>query len=221
VTPALLFDLDGTLADTAPDLADALNRLRLERGLDAVPETRLRRWTSNGTRGMLQAGLDMTPGHPEYPATARRYLELYAVAPFVRTRLFPGLLEALDEIERLGSCWGVVTNKPRALAEPIMDGLGLSRRMRCLVGGTCASAPKPSPEPLLLACRQASLGPGQCVYVGDDRRDIEAGRAAGMRTIAARWGYLGDDEDVGSWQADAVVEHPSQLMAAVATLQAN
>ncbi len=215
---ALLFDLDGTLADTAPDLADALNRLRQERGLDALPESSLRRWTSNGTRGMLHAGLDMPSDHPDYAGTARRYLELYATAPFVRTRLFPGLDLALDAIEAEGWRWGVVTNKPRALAAPVMDGLGLSRRMCCLVGGTCAPAAKPSPAPLLLACDQASLSPSACVYVGDDRRDIEAGRAAGMRTIAAAWGYLGDDDDVASWQADAIAEHPGQLMAAVAKL---
>lgn len=218
MTPTVLFDLDGTLADTAPDLADALNRLRVERGLGAVAEASLRRWTSNGTRGMLQAGLDMPPDHPDYAATAARYLEVYGTAPFVRTQLFPGLGEVLAALDDSGSGWGVVTNKPRALALPIMEGLGLARRMRCLVGGDCAPRPKPSPEPLLLACRQAGVQPACCVYVGDDRRDIVAGRSAGMRTIAAAWGYLGDDSAIESWQADSVVEHPSQLPAALADL---
>ena len=121
MSAGLLFDLDGTLADTAPDLADALNRLRQEHGREALPESTLRRWTSNGTRGMLHAGFDMAPGHPDYARLASRYLALYATAPFVRTRLFPGLDLALDAIEAEGWRWGVVTNKPRDLAAPVSD----------------------------------------------------------------------------------------------------
>jgi len=212
---AVLLDLDGTLADTAPDLADALNRLRAEHGLEPISEQRLRRWTSNGTRGMLKAGFGIERSDPRYAALAARYLELYGDAPFVRTQLFPGLGDALAALEAAGIAWGVVTNKPRQLAEPIIAGLGLTRRIACLVGGDCAAAPKPSPAPLLLACERASLAAAQCVYVGDDQRDIEAGRAAGMHTLAAAWGYLGDGPAIGAWGAHAIVEHPSQLAEAV------
>ena len=211
----VLFDLDGTLADTAPDLADALNRLRAEHDLPPLPEQRLRRWTSNGTRGMLRAGFEIAPDDPRFPRLAKRYLQIYADAPCVRTRLFPGLAESLDSLEASGIGWGVVTNKPRELAEPILEGLGLARRSACLSGGTCAAAPKPSPEPLLLACRRTGWSAEACVYVGDDARDIVAGRAAGMATLAAAWGYLGDRPDVGEWQADAIVEHPAQLAEAI------
>jgi len=212
---AVLFDLDGTLADTAPDLAEALNRLRAEHGLEPVAEQRLRRWTSNGTRGMLKAGFGIERSDPRYTSLARRYLEIYGEAPFVRTQLFAGLGDALAALEAAGIVWGVVTNKPRYLAEPIITGLGLARRIACLVGGDCAEAPKPSPAPLLLACQRASVAAAECVYVGDDLRDIEAGRAAGMRTLAAAWGYLGDGPGIAAWGADAVLEQPAQLAEAV------
>ncbi len=212
---AVLLDLDGTLADTAPDLADALNLLRAEHGLEPMAEQRLRRWTSNGTRGMLKAGFGIERSDPRYAALAARYLEIYGDAPFVRTQMFAGLGDALAALEAAGIVWGVVTNKPHRLAEPIIAGLGLARRIACLVGGDCAGAPKPSPAPLLLACRRASVTAERCVYVGDDLRDIEAGRAAGMQTLAAAWGYLGDGPAIGAWGAHAIVEHPSQLAEAV------
>ncbi|MCB1905783.1 MAG: HAD-IA family hydrolase [Rhodocyclaceae bacterium] len=212
---AVLFDLDGTLADTAPDLADALNRLRAEHDMPPLPEQLLRRWTSNGTRGMLRVGFDLEPDDRRFPPLAKRYLAIYGSAPCVRTRLFPGLAESLDALEAAGVAWGVVTNKPRELAEQVLDGLGLSRRAACLIGGMCAAAPKPSPEPLLLACRRTRWTAAACVYVGDDERDIIAGRAAGMSTLAAAWGYLGDHGDVAEWQADGVVEHPAQLAEAI------
>lgn len=210
---AVLFDLDGTLADTAPDLAAALNSLRAEHGLGPIGEDQLRPWTSNGTRGMLRAGFGVDPDDPRYRPLARRYLQIYGGAPFVRTALFPDFATVLEDLEARGIRWGVVTNKPRPLAEPIIAGLGLADRIACLVGGLCAAAPKPSPAPLLLACERIGVAPGHCVYVGDDLRDIVAGRDAGMRTIAAAWGYLGDSPDVVAWGADAIAGRPADLLA--------
>lgn len=209
---AVFFDLDGTLADTAPDLARALNALRHEHGLPALDESVLRAWTSNGTRGMLQAGFGLSSNDAQYPALARRYLQIYGAKPFERTRLFEGMNQVIAALESRAIKWGVVTNKPEALAEPVMRGLGLAERLACLIGGDTAEAPKPSPAPLLLACSRTAVAPGNCVYVGDDERDIVAGRAAGMRTVAAAYGYLGDGPGIDFWGADAIVHHPLELL---------
>ena len=213
MTPeAVFFDLDGTLADTAPDLADALNCLRAEHGLEAIDEQELRRWTSNGTRGMLHAGFGVSRDHPDYPSLARRYLKIYGARPCRRTCLFDGMGTALDALEARSIPWGVVTNKPEGLAAPVMRGLGLMDRLCCLIGGDTAEAPKPSPAPLLLACTRSRVHAPRCLYVGDDERDIVAGRAAGMRTVAAAYGYLGDCAPIEDWGADAVIRYPTDLV---------
>lgn len=209
---AVFFDLDGTLADTAPDLASALNELRREHGLPALEEELLRPWTSSGTRGMLHAGFGLTPASKGYAPLAARYLEIYGARPFVRTRLFDGMHEVISTIEAQGLKWGVVTNKPRRLAEPVMLGLGLLDRLACLVGGDCAEAPKPSPAPLMLACSRSRVHAARCIYVGDDERDIVAGRAAGMVTVAAAYGYLGDEAEVAAWGADGIIARPLDLL---------
>lgn len=213
MTPeAVFFDLDGTLADTAPDLASALNTLRREYHLPNIDEAVLRPWTSNGTRGMLFAGFNLNRDDPGYTALAKRYLEIYGARPFERTRVFEGIDELLHALESRNLKWGVVTNKPRHLAEAVMRGLGLFDRLACLVGGDCASAPKPSPAPLLLACTLSGVAPSRCIYVGDDLRDIVAGRAAGMRTVAAAYGYLGDGPSVSEWGADEIIHQPLELI---------
>lgn len=208
---AVLFDLDGTFADTAPDLARAVNAMRAARGLPPVALELTRPVTSTGARGMLRVGFDMSPQHADYAAMRAEFLEQYAENLCVETCLFPGMAELVEGIEARGMRWGIVTNKAERYARPLIDLLQLGTRCGCVVGGDTAGATKPSPEPLFAACRLLSIEPRVALYVGDDRRDIEAGRAAGMRTVAVRYGYLnGSDPD--TWDADIVVNTPQELL---------
>jgi len=210
---AILFDLDGTLADTAPDLGAALNRLRAEEHLPPVPLSELRAHTSAGTRGMLRAGFGLRPGDAAYSALANRFLTHYMNGLCVETAVFPGLESVLDTFDACGLAWGVVTNKPRRFTEPLMDALQLSRRCACIVSGDSTPNPKPAPDPLLLAARILDIAAHEIAYVGDDLRDIQAGQAAAMHTIAARWGYLGIDTPIEDWQADWIADTPGDLRA--------
>ncbi len=209
---AVFFDLDGTLADTAPDLAGTLNRLKAEQGLPPSPYDILRPRVSQGVRGMLGAGFGLQPEDAAYPPLADRFLSLYSEALCVETRLFAGMAELLDQLDALGITWGVVTNKAERLARPIIVALGLSERCACIVGGDTASRPKPHPDPLLHACSLTGHAPQHSLYVGDDIRDIQAGRAAGMTTVAAAYGYLGSAEPVHAWNADTIIEHPLDIL---------
>ncbi len=209
---AVLFDLDGTFADTAPDLTRALNIMRAARGLPPVPLSATRPVTSSGARGLLSVGFSLTPEHAEYAPMREEFLDLYAKNLCVETTVFPGMHELLDGIERRGLAWGIVTNKAERFAIPLLELLQLSKRCACLIGGDTTGVLKPSPEPLLAASRRIGLAPATCIYVGDDRRDVEAGRAAGMKTIAVRYGYLnGGMPD--SWGADFVVDAPPDVIA--------
>ena len=208
---AVLFDLDGTFADTAPDLARALNVMRAARNLPPVPLEATRSVTSTGARGLLRVGFGMAPEHPEYAAMRDEFLTIYTKNLCVETRLFPGMSELLDGIEARGMKWGIVTNKVERLAKPLIEQLALGARCGCVVGGDTAGVTKPHPAPLLAASRLLGIAPDLSVYVGDDLRDVEAGRAAGMKTIAVRYGYLhGGDPD--SWGADAVVDTPAAVL---------
>lgn len=209
---AVFFDLDGTLADTAPDLADALNRLRHEEGQSPVDELALRPWTSNGVAGMLWAGFSMPREHHDFSRLADRFLALYEQSVCKRTRLFDGIAELLDHLEQNGIRWGIVTNKRIRHTLPLLAALGLDKRASAIVGGDSAAAAKPAPDPLLLACRQASVNASATIYVGDHERDIVSGKAAGMRTVAASYGYLSDDSRVEDWHADFVISHPLELI---------
>lgn len=217
MTEAVLFDLDGTLADTAPDLAGTLNRLQAEHGMALTPFATLRPQVSHGVRGMLGVGFGLTPDAPTYPALAQRFLGLYADALCIHTCLFPGMSELLDSLAQRGIAWGVVTNKAERFARPIVEALGLADRCACVVGGDTAIRPKPFPDPLLHACKVAGIEPTRCIYVGDDIRDIAAGRAAGMRTLAAAYGYLGNTEPIETWAADAIIEHPLEILSYIET----
>jgi len=209
---AVLFDLDGTFADTAPDLARALNLMLAARGLPPAPAEATRPVTSTGARGMLGVGFGITPEHTEYQAMREEFLGLYAKNLCVETTVFPGMPELLDGIESRGLKWGIVTNKAERFAKPLMVLLELATRCACVVGGDTTGVTKPSPEPLLAASRLIGIEPAQCIYVGDDRRDVEAGRAAGMKTIAVRYGYLnGGVPD--TWGADYVVDCPQDVLA--------
>lgn len=199
---AVLFDLDGTLADTAPDLGGALNRLRAEEGLTPVALELLRPYTSQGVRGLIQAGMALTPQDAQYQRLADRFLAIYAANLCVATRLFDGMPELLDDLESAGLCWGIVTNKRTAFTLPLLEALGLLGRAATVVSGDTIAQAKPSPLPLLHACQEAGCQPGKTLYVGDHLRDVQAGKAACMGTAVVSFGYLGDGEPVETWGAD-------------------
>jgi phosphoglycolate phosphatase len=209
---AVLFDLDGTLADTAPDLGRALNRLRAEHGLEPLPIATLRAHASSGARGLLKTGFGLTPESEGYIALRDRFLELYAENLCVDTRLFDGIPELLSRIEARPLPWGIVTNKAKRFTEPLLRTLAIGRRAACVVSGDSTPHIKPHPAPLLEAAMLLALPAGDCVYVGDDLRDVQAARAAGMRFAAAGWGYLGDGADPRTWEADAVISDPREIL---------
>ena len=209
---AVLFDLDGTLADTAADLGDALNGLRAEADLPPLPASSIRPHVSQGVRGLLRIGFAIAPGHADYPAMHQRFLARYERALCNSTTLFAGVAELLDALDAMDLRWGIVTNKTSRYTLPIVAALGLGRRCACIVSGDSAPRPKPAPDPLLLASGLVDTPPGQCVYVGDDLRDIEAGTAAGMETVAAAWGYLGDGKPIAEWGAGTIIESPAGLL---------
>jgi len=207
----VLFDFDGTLADSAPDLAAAVNRMRASRGMEPLPVEATRTYVSMGARGMLRVGFGMTPDDAAYPAMREEFLRLYAEAICVHTRLFGGMAEVLQELARRSIAWGIVTNKALGLAERIVPALGLAPA--CVVGGDSTPHLKPHPAPLLLAARQLGLPPADCTYVGDDLRDVQAAHAAGMRSIAVDYGYHGGEHPgPAEWNADATISHPSQIL---------
>ena len=209
---AVLFDLDGTLADTAPDLGYVLNQLRTARGLPPLPLAATRPVTSNGVRGLLKIGFDMTPEHADYAQLKDEFLALYAANLHRETRLFPGMQELLAELEQRGVKWGVVTNKPRRFTEPLLDALGIRQRAACVISGDSVGQLKPHPAPLLAAAQSIGVVPASCLYFGDDRRDVIAARAAGMPVAVALFGYL-DGGAPETWGADALLAHPLDLIA--------
>ena len=209
---AVLFDLDGTLADTAPDLARALNRVRAANGLAPMPVAITRPYTSSGARGLLKVGFGLEPEDEGYEALKLQFLDFYAAEICVDTRLFEGMAELLAQLDLERLPWGVVTNKAERFTLPLLQGLRLGARAACVVGGDTAARAKPHPDPLLHAAAALRLPPAACLYVGDDLRDVTAARAAGMPVIAAKYGYLGDGGAIESWQADAIIDHPLQVL---------
>ena len=207
----VLFDLDGTLADTAPDLAAALNKMRVDRGLEPLPLEPLRRMASSGARGLVGVGFGLKPGDAEYEALRVEFLANYENALHVHTRLFDGVEELLTAIEA-DRIWGVVTNKAKRFTDPLSRLIGFTGRASCVVSGDTTPHAKPHPAPLLHAAEVSGVVAGDCIYVGDDLRDIQAGRAAGMKTLAVTWGYLGDTDPPEGWGADAVIHHPRQVL---------
>ena len=212
---AVLFDLDGTLADTALDLGYALNELRRLHGLPPLPHERIRPAASHGVQGLFAVGFGLAPQDPAYPALREEYLGLYSANLCRLTRLFDGMGETLAELERRGLRWGVVTNKPARFTDPLMAALELERRAASIVSGDTCAHPKPHPEPLLCASREVGLAPAQCAYVGDAERDLEAAIAAGMHPVLARYGYLGPDDRPETWPAHMAIDSPLELLALI------
>jgi N-acetyl-D-muramate 6-phosphate phosphatase len=212
-SPALvLFDLDGTLIDSAPDLAGAANAMRLARGLMALPVADLRPMVGAGARGMLGLALGVGPGEPDYENLRSEFLERYERGLLERTAVFAAMQPIIDRLDAAQRRWGIVTNKAERFTLPIVEGLGLRQRAAVVVCGDSTPHSKPHPAPLIEAARRAATDTAHCVYVGDDARDMQAGRAAGMATLAAGWGYLGQGEPIEAWGADAVLEEPLALL---------
>lgn len=216
-TAAVLFDLDGTFADTAPDMGRALNRLREAEGHPPLPMASIRPQVSHGARGLLWLGFGLEPGDRDYERLRQDFLGLYQDDLARGTRLFPGMGELLDQLEGLGLPWGIVTNKPGWLTDPLLRTLGWYERAACVVSGDTTPHPKPHPEPLWHACRLLGVAPARTWYVGDAERDIAAGRAAGTRTLVALFGYLGETDRPERWGADGLLDHPGDILYWVGT----
>jgi 2-phosphoglycolate phosphatase len=208
----VLFDLDGTLLDTAPDMALALNRLRAENDLPPLPFEDVRPVVSHGSAALVALGFADEGDPDRLDALRLRYLEIYAADLVRDSCLFPGMVALLEDLEAQGRKWGVVTNKPAWLTEPLMEQLGLAQRAACIVSGDSTSERKPHPEPMYHACRLAESEPARCLYVGDAPRDIAAGQAAGMSTLIARFGYIGAQERPEQWGADGMVDTPGEIL---------
>lgn len=208
----LLFDLDGTLMDTAPDMGAALNNLRAEHKLPPLTQDRIRPHVSHGVPALLKLGFGMEPQDTRYAEMRSRYLAIYQAGLARETRLFHGVEPLLEKVVKEGYAWGIVTNKPGWLTEPLLDAFGLRSRAACVVSGDTTARRKPHPEPLLHACTLCGVAAVDSVYVGDAQRDVEAAHAAGMRAIVALYGYLGEDEMPAAWKADHMIKHPLELL---------
>lgn len=209
---AVLFDLDGTLVDTAPDLAYALNLQRERHGLPFLPEAMIRPYASHGSRGLLEIGFGLLPDHADFEQMRTEYLDLYTQVMTRQPHLFVGMAEVLLEIEQRGLRWGIVTNKPRRFTVPMITHMNLIHRAGAVISGDDAPQPKPSPQTLLLACERMQLDPEKVVYVGDAERDVQAGNAAGMTTLVALFGYLSDTDQPETWGADDCIQQPRDLL---------
>lgn len=209
---AVLFDLDGTLIDSAPDLGAAADKMRTDRGLPPLPLTQYRPMAGAGARGMIGVAFALTPQDAGFDALKEEFFQNYETCMTERTYAFEGIAELIANIDRAGLKWGVVTNKSARFTLPLTQAMPLFNSAKTIVSGDTTPHAKPHPAPLLEAARQLNVLPGRCLYVGDDERDIVAGRAAGMPTVAAAYGYLGAAADTQGWQADATIVSPSALL---------
>jgi 2-phosphoglycolate phosphatase len=213
----VLFDLDGTLVDTAHDLGLALN-IQLERhGKTALSHDAIWPIASHGSRGLLALGFGITPNDADFEAKKTEYLDLYETVFTNKPILLPGIADLLEELDNLGVKWGIVTNKPRRFSVDLtkavnMGDKSLYERSACLLCGDDAPKPKPAPETLLMACKETSTKPSECIYVGDAERDVQAGRAAGMKTVVALFGYIAETDKPLEWNADILIKTPQDLL---------
>ena len=208
----VLFDLDGTLLDTAPDLAEALNAVLVENNRTPLPYEAIRPVVSHGGIALIELGFELEQSNPAFDPLRQRLLEIYRENISRLTRPFPGITELLEKLEKRGLGWGVVTNKPGWLTEPLMDALDLTRRAAGIVSGDTLEERKPHPAPLLHACDMIGSKPGDCLYVGDAERDIEAGHNAGMATLVAMFGYLMEQDRPETWGATALIQRPGEIL---------
>ncbi len=208
---AVVFDLDGTLLDTAPEFIEVVHQLRDEHQLPRLPAELIRSYVSNGSRALVTLTLGLEPGESGFEEKRLRLLDIYGGILGSATLIYEGIESLLKELVDAGMTWGISTNKPLAYAQPLLDKIALQPPFASLVCPDHVSQPKPHPEPLLLNCQHLRCPPNQVIYVGDHMRDIDAGRAAGMTTVAAAYGYIEADQDPYQWGADAVVEHSQQL----------
>lgn len=209
----MLFDLDGTLLDTAPDMARTLNAMRASRDLPALPVANIRTYVGSGARGMVFVGFGLRPDHSDFSMLREEFLDRYAQDVFADTTLFPGMSELLERLEADNVPWGIVTNKASRFTHALLDAMSLRARAASVVCGDTTPHAKPHPEPLLHACRELGIAPETALYVGDDLRDVQAARAANIRVLAANWGYLGVDARPEAWGADALIDSPSDIPA--------
>ena len=209
---AVLFDLDGTLIDSAPDLGAAVDKMRVARGMSSLPLSHYRHMAGAGARGMIGLAFGWTPDHPEYEQLKEEFFVNYESCMTERTFAFEGVVELIQSLERMQMPWGVVTNKSKRFAEPLTQAMPLFASAAVVISGDTTPHAKPHPAPLLEAAKRLGVDPAACVYVGDDERDIVAGHAAQMRTVAATYGYLGAQSDVQHWQAHAQIHSPEQLL---------
>mgnify|MGYP000390806401 CR=1 FL=1 len=208
----VFFDLDGTLADTAPDLVAATNQLLLARNLAPKPYEFLRPYASAGARGLLEGAFGIDPEHPDFISLRDEFYGNYEKALMVESKLFEDMEQLLDRMDQANLPWGIVTNKSERFTHPLTEQMGLRQRAVSTISGDTTPHSKPHPEPILHAARVANIDPSKSVYVGDDIRDIVAGKAAGMKTIAAAYGYCGCEEPPEAWGADYLVRHPRELL---------
>jgi len=211
-THAVLFDLDGTLIDSAPDLGAAVDKMRVDRGLSSFPLEHYRHMAGAGARGMLGIAFDMTPEHPDFEAMKEEFFVNYERCMTERTRIFDGVVGLIASLVAQGVPWGVVTNKSSRFTDPLTSAMPLFKSAGAIVSGNTTPHAKPHPEPLFEAARRLSVDPTRCVYVGDDERDIVAGLAAGMGTVAATYGYLGVQTDISRWNAHLHIDSPMDLL---------
>lgn len=208
----ILFDLDGTLVDTAPDLGLALNMQRERHGLPPLPLEKIRPYASHGSRGLLSVGFGLTPEAPDFLAKREEYLDLYDQVFARAPVLFQGVDELLSALEQQDLPWGVVTNKLRRFTLPLLNAAGLGQRAACVVSGDDAARPKPYPDTLLMACRQVGVGPEHCIYIGDAERDVQAATAAGMKSVVALYGYIDETDRPGEWGTGAFIDTPLEVL---------
>jgi len=209
---AVFFDLDGTLVDTAPDLGYALNTLLQQEGYASLSHELIRPEASNGSAGLLGLGFGITTNDADYLPLQRRFIQIYQDNIARQSDLFPGISEVLKQLEDHHIPWGIITNKPAFLTDPLLKQLGLTQRAACVVSGDTTPHSKPHPAPMLYACELTSHAPENCIYIGDAVRDIEAGKNANMATLTARYGYINAEDDPEDWQADGIIDHPSELL---------
>lgn len=210
MTQAVFFDLDGTFADTAPDLAAALNHVRAQRDLPPLPFELLRPQASHGSPGLLKTGFGITPDAPEFNELREIFLDYYTQNICVGTRLFDGVAALVEAIEQRGLPWGIITNKPHRFTLPLMQALGYAERAACLISADTCEHAKPHPQPMLKACELTGVSPQRCLYLGDDLRDMQAANASGMHGIIAHWGYISSDHT--RWGAAGGIQQPLELL---------